>query len=355
MRKEEQVVAGPLPFREAYPDFAARSRSKKNMAENWNVFHGWREKPVKPEMRKLVSSLGNYYEMPGEDLDKFLRYVRHDSEVSQEYSEADRKALKNVQTPADYIDFVFDAQRLKRLKRKQVVDMPAANGGDGGHIVHLTYNTRYMLLKVTFKNGTVCCFFNVPERAVRLLMYHAENGTMAAPGPNGRRRHALGVEFWNLIRIRGTVHQTRYPFEYVVDNNAGPRDPSENKYEYTTGWSDRLQREVQLRIPKEHPSDDEDSSSIEADTKLKSEIDRQEKVADAQDVVYDYEQEDLVTFFENGCYDEMIGKANSMQRKLLIQAESAYNADKDIGDIENLLRKTGMFFPQVSELHAKYD
>ena len=339
------VLFGPSPFRKEYPEFAAKSRSKKYLAENWDVLHGWREKPKKPATRRIMSSLGNQYDMPGEDLDKFIQYMKHDSEQSQQYSESEKKRLRNVRTPADYIDFVFDTQRLKGLKRKQVVDMPAANGGDGGHIVHLTYNTRYMLLKVTFKNGTICCFFNVPERVVSLLMHYAENGTMAAPGPHGERRHALGVEFWNLIRIRGTVHMTRYPFEYVKNENSGPR---ESKYEYTTGWSDKLQRDVQIRVEKA-------AQTGETDEKLVKEIAEQEEQADRQDVIYDYESEDLVTFFENGPYDELIGKANPVQRKLLIQAEAAYNADRDIGDIENLLRKTGMLFPTISELHAKYD
>lgn len=339
-------TAGPLPFRKAYPEFAARSKSKKYTAENLDILHGWRKYPKKPETRRLTSSLGNVYDMPGEDLDNFIQYMKSESEKSELYTEQDKKRLKNVQTPADYIDFVFDPQRLKTLKKQQVVDMPVQKDANGetGHIVNLTYNSRYMLFKVTFWNGTICCFFNVPSRVVALLMHYAENGTMAPPGKNGKRRHALGVEFWNLIRIRGTVHSTRYPFQYVTNMNAGPR---ETKYEYTTAWNDKLQRDVQIRVNKEEQTGE--------DKQFVQEFEAQEEQADKQDVIYDYEPEDLVVFFENGPYDELIGKANAAQRKLLIQAEAAYNADKDIGDIETLLRKTGMMFPSISELHAKYD
>lgn len=335
--------AGPLPFRQAYPDFAARSRSKKYTEENLDILHGWRKQPRKPETRRLTSSLGNVYDMPGEDLDNFIKYIKSDSQKSQLYTEAERKLLKNVQTPADYIDFVFDPQRLKTLKKKQVTDMPvrADANGDTGHITHLSYNSRYLLLKVTFWNGTICCFFNVPSRVVSLLMHYAENSTLAPPGKNGKKRHALGVEFWNLIRIRGTVHSTRYPFEYVTDNNAGPR---EAKYEYTTGWNDKLQRDTQIRVEKASQNTAEDK-----------EFEAQSDLADKQDIILDYEDEDLVTFFENGAYDDMIGKVNSAQRKLLIEAEAAFYADKDIGEIETLLRKTGLIFPSISELHAKYD
>jgi hypothetical protein len=41
------------------------------------------------------------------------------------------------------------------------------------------------------------------------------------PDARGIQRHILGIEFWDLIRIRGTVHGTRYKFEYVEDNNNG--------------------------------------------------------------------------------------------------------------------------------------
>lgn len=331
--------AGPLPFRQAYPEFAKRSR--KDREQNWNVFQGWKEQPKKPETRKITSSLGNVYDMPGEDLDKFVQYMKHSSEHSQEYTEAEKKLLKNVQTPADYVDFVFDDVRLKKLKKKQVVDMEAKEG----HIKHLWYNAVYTLLKVQFWNDTICCFFNVPGNVAQLLMHYAENNTLAAPGKGGKVRHALGVEFWNLIRVRGTQHLTRYPFEYVTDNNAGPR---QQKYEYTTAWNSRLQRDVQVRI-------ENSKQNQEADRRLLEDIAQEESAIESAERIYDYENEDLVTFFENGAYDDMIGKCNAHQRNLLIQAEAAYNADKDIADIENLLRQTGLPFPTTSELHAKYD
>lgn len=342
-----KATSGPLPFREAYPDFAARSRSKKNLSENW-ALGGWREKPQKPAMRKIMSSLGNEYQMPGEDLDKFVQYVKHESENSSEYSEADKKLLKHVQTPADYIDFAFDEQRLKRLKRQQVTEMEATEG----HIRYMWYNSRYMLFKVKFWNGTICCFFNVPARVVALLFSYAEHNTLAPrSAKNGKPRHALGVEFWNLIRVRGTQHATRYPFEYTNNENAGPR---ERKWTVISRWNERLGRMVQSRI-KTEDIEGKDEWERERDKKFMEAINAEDAAQDALDRIYDYEDEDLVTFFENGAYDDFLGKANPAQRGLLQRALSLYDNDQDIGSIETLLRNTGMTFPEISELHAKYD
>lgn len=70
---------------------------------------------------------------------------------------------------------------------------------------------------MTFANGDVCLFFNVPPMVYGTLRVHALRqstcGTYRSHGEL-RQRHLLGVEFWNLVRIRGHHWRAKFPFAY---------------------------------------------------------------------------------------------------------------------------------------------
>lgn len=92
-----------------------------------------------------------------------------------------------------------------------------------GHIKEIEYSAYYQLLKVTFINGTISIYYRVPKTVASELLYFAENGQTSTNTFDGSERHVLGIRFWDLIRIRGTLHGSRYRFEYMdyVESNGG--------------------------------------------------------------------------------------------------------------------------------------
>lgn len=87
-----------------------------------------------------------------------------------------------------------------------------------GHIARLQYDPRRQLMRVTFtKSGTqgnVCIFFRVPTGVFGTLYWEfIQGGTQISPY-TGEVRHVVGIDFWNIVRIRRTIHSTRYSFTY---------------------------------------------------------------------------------------------------------------------------------------------
>ena len=79
-----------------------------------------------------------------------------------------------------------------------------------GHISQIEYAQKEHILRVTFtNNGAVCLFFEVPTAVAGELIHLAKSKRTRHDG-----RHILGVRFWDYIRIRGTQHGAKYPFEY---------------------------------------------------------------------------------------------------------------------------------------------
>ena len=205
----------PTPAQDMYDAWkkshdAFKRSTKKQRAEGWNILNGWRTLPKQPPMRDLTSSAGNHYQMPEDDYEEYMTFYRSavPSELSESYKQSGR--ARDVQTPADYIDRAFG----KNTKAKILET-------DGkGHILHMAYARAYQILKVTFWNNTVVAFFRVPNE-LAMHLFALAMSDITRPDARGIQRHILGIEFWDLIRIRGTVHGTRYKFEYVEDNNNG--------------------------------------------------------------------------------------------------------------------------------------
>lgn len=246
--------AGPSPFNPSFADWFSKRRSSKNKrAFAEDTSKGFRGSYAKERRRgvqdgtyapyrkrRLKSALtGDTYDVPEHDANELEgTFMEQVSKLSSQYG--DKKLLARISTPADYIDYAFQS-------KQQQANITAVDC-KGGHIARLEYNAICLLLKVTFLNrGDVVVFFNLPAQTAALLMLYARNNTMAPPDRNGRPRHALGVEFWNLVRVRGTVHNTRFPFQYTVDlrtggmpgRKAGFVPPGERKYVYATGLADR--------------------------------------------------------------------------------------------------------------------
>lgn len=223
------VRVGPSPFGDysAYQNF---KRATKKQQKDWTL-KGWK----KPAMRDLTSNQGNSYKVPEDDYADYMTFFRSavDTDRSEQYDKSGR--LRDVQTPADYIDYAFG----KNTKIAPVVQEGV------GHISLLEYSVRYQILKVTFtNNGSVVAFFRVPKTVAATLMALAQTGTTRADG-----RHLLGVYFWDLIRIRGTVHGSRYKFTYVKDNGTGglpgrPFGSGQYFYDVSTGPNKNIEAKI---------------------------------------------------------------------------------------------------------------
>ena len=108
-----------------------------------------------------------------------------------------------------------------------------------GHIVHLDYAKQEQILRVTFKNGDICLFFRVPHSVAGQLISYAEKRSVAyKERRTGIERHKLGVEFWNLVRIRGQHVGAKYPFEYEKQSNGMYVTHSNDRYTVRVSTAD---------------------------------------------------------------------------------------------------------------------
>ncbi len=172
-------------------------------------------KGLSTKMHELTDrATGKSYEIPDDDYRQYLGQ-KQDRSIEQ------------------YITDVFGSST-----NIKVVE-PRATGGDTGHIIKLEYAVLYKVLRVTFrkpsKSGQVVAYLNVPAPVAGELLYLAESNQTQVSASSGTLRHVLGIRFWDLIRIRGTIHGTRYPFNYVTDMGNG-RD-SYAKGTATPDWS----------------------------------------------------------------------------------------------------------------------
>lgn len=163
-----------------------------------NVYNG---KVTPTKMHELTDpATGKSYEVPDDDYRQYLG----------------QKQDKSVEK------YVADA--FGSSADIKVVE-PRATGGDTGHIIKLEYAVMYKILRVTFKKpskgGQIVAYMNVPNPVAGELLYLAESNQTQISASSGTLRHVLGMRFWDLIRIRGTIHGTRYPFEYVTDMGNG--------------------------------------------------------------------------------------------------------------------------------------
>ena len=200
--------------------------SKVVRGNSSNVYNG-KVTPVK--MHQLTDpATGKPYEVPDDDYRQYL---------------GERPGAVNTLNS-------FDKLKVPKSIEKYIADAfgppakintvePRATGGDSGHIIKLEYSEMYKILRVTFKKpskgGQVVAYMNVPVPVAGELLYLAEANPTQVSANSGSIRHVLGMRFWDLIRIRGTIHGSRYPFDYVTDMGNG-RD-SYAKGTATPDWS----------------------------------------------------------------------------------------------------------------------
>ena len=238
-----RVKVGPSPFGDysAYEAFkratkkqqeamGTRAKVQKQLQSGWNNSRG-----VKPAMRTLVSTSGATYQVPEDHYQDYMTFYRSaiDSQKTDAYSKSGK--YRDVVSAADYIDYAFG----KNTRVRPIVQEGC------GHIALLEYSPWYQILRVTFtNNGSVVAFFRVPKLVAGTLMSLAQSKATRHDG-----KHVLGIYFWDLVRIRGTVHGSRYKFEYVLDNSTGnlsgrPYGSGENFYVHETGPDKNIQAKL---------------------------------------------------------------------------------------------------------------
>ena len=211
-------TSGPAPWSDKFSAWRRSTKAQRNAG--WNFATGWispsmpswEGRSKKPKMRTLVSSNGTTYQIPAGHYDAFLGFTRDfdGTELSETYKNTKKHA--NINTPADYIDFAFNISK----SASKVIEQEGC-----GSIKTLWYNKTYELLKVEFtNNGAIVVFFRLPkEVAGELLALAASKVTQISP-VDGTERHALGIRFWDLVRIRGTMHGSRYKFQYTQEGSS---------------------------------------------------------------------------------------------------------------------------------------
>lgn len=345
------MPVGPSPFNPEFSDWYSKKRHSKNKSEF--------KKGLTDMTRQLKSNLtGDVYMLPKQDYEELVKYFNeHHSELSDVYKENGKQSYRKVQTPADFIDYAFESKR----GQKQLVTQECA----GGHIKKLTYNPLYMLLMVEFSNrGDICVFFNLPANVASTLMYLAEANVMAPPDKTGRERHAVGVEFWNLVRVRGSIHDTRFPFQYTNDMRTGRPFGREkgtgvhgegNKYDYFNAEPSR--RRFDKKTGEEIIRETVQKRDLREDQTLEQRENskqwgREEQYYDAVNNVMDYDIDNLESYFDgNGnYYNNHLNKATPNQRKLLLKARQLYDQAANEDDIINTLVKTGLRFEKPDNL-----
>ena len=164
-----------------------------NKDYEWELSSGWGykrpegwDKGIKRHKRKLHDTNGNVYDV----------YY---------YPDADYHLGFSAQNDQERLAIAQKAFDPKNPIRGEVISQKGC-----GHISMVEYAQKEHILRVTFtNNGAVCVFFEVPTAVAGELIHLAKSKRTRPDG-----RHILGVRFWDYIRIRGTQHGAKYPFEY---------------------------------------------------------------------------------------------------------------------------------------------
>ena len=207
------VTSIPSPFYnfseyKKYRDMMRKSRELEYDEFGLVKNSGFRKRPKSAKQRELMTSLGFGYKTPDDvDLDKYMKFLRQANGGVRE--EFDGK-YKSIQTLGEYVQYAFEHSSAKR-------DSVECQG----HIQKLEYSYQYMLLKAHFTNrGAVVVYFYVPK-----AVYETLESLAGSPATrlDARKvpRHLVGIYFWDIIRIRGSLNGSKYVFTYEEENQSG--------------------------------------------------------------------------------------------------------------------------------------
>ena len=174
---------------------------------------GYWKRPARPALKTLTDSLGNIYYTPDVvDWDDWVDmfHIKPEGKTTRPYEDTLRK--EDIRSLADLCNWSFDR--------------PSSDyrsfGCHAGHIERVDYHNSSKIMRVKFRSGggETACYFYVPAQVYATLQ-NLSFGMPTRIGKDGKPRHLVGIYFWDLIRVRGTVHGNRYECCYVSSGDGG--------------------------------------------------------------------------------------------------------------------------------------
>ena len=208
------AIAAPAPWTKGYKPITKLQMSRSHVPGygfvDTNSVNKWRKLPKHPPTRWLVSPLtGRRYKAVSTDIEDFINtasaYGYNDIQFMTFTAEHDLK--NNEEGMAAYVEYSF-AENTRHVYKTEGC----------GHILYLEYNSDTQIARITFWDNSVVIYFRVPRQVFGELYTLAVSKTKATHTFNGSERHELGVRFWDLIRIRGSKHGSRYRFVYTSES-----------------------------------------------------------------------------------------------------------------------------------------
>lgn len=203
--------AGPAPWYQGVSEAYKNGRRKPRLVsgdQEWDM-HGWHAKrkagwynrPSKRlgqtvKKRKVTAPDGTQVEM--------YKTEGYDDYIGFHNNGTDEKAL-------DYALAAFN----KKTQQGPIFE----ESTDEGHIKKVEYAEAQQVMRVTFWNKAVVFYFRVPTQLAGMLLSTARTNRVSYTDKRGIGRHALGRLFWELVRIKGQVRGSRYPFQYLKRGN----------------------------------------------------------------------------------------------------------------------------------------
>lgn len=183
---------------------------------------GYWKKPARPGMKELTDSLGNRYYTPDViDWDDWVDMfgIHPEGKLTEQYKAAPdkrREKQKSIGSLADWCNWSFD----RKDSSYDSFSCPE------GHIERIDYNNSSKIMRVEFRGSgkhpvrATVCYFYVPEEVYDTLK-ELSKGMPTRIGYGNVHRHLVGIYFWDLIRVRGTIHGNRYECCYSASGEGG--------------------------------------------------------------------------------------------------------------------------------------
>ena len=176
--------------------------------------------PKHYKTQNVTTPSGRVVKVP---VDDYKHFMEHNEMYAKLFDKAHNANL-DVGT---YIEDTFD-----KKDGKYTHAITSFNGV--GHIKFIEYSAHRQVMQVTFtNNNAICAYFRVPSAVVGELAYLASGETEI--GNDGKIRHKLGRRFWDLVRVRGTLHGGRYVFRYVQTGDASYQTGKYTEHNNTAG------------------------------------------------------------------------------------------------------------------------
>ena len=214
MAGRASVVAGAFPWNrsaanetkgKSYRNFSADGLEWDSTGYRFARNKNWKNAKTLDGENIYTKKTKTFYGLDGKRHRKIVYMPKDDYSDNIAFSAGAYGADKEL----DFADHIFNSEK-SNIKTATTTR---------GHIETVSYAIDDQMLRVSFANGDECTFFGVPWTIGGQLLHYAEYNTIAYRDEHGIERHKLGVEFWNLVRIRGQRVNARYPFAYNHKTN----------------------------------------------------------------------------------------------------------------------------------------